>query len=93
MGEVEVHTISKTWEKWISIVRKKHGKTQTFQIYGFLKTFELNRNPYNSQNMRKVNSHNTGRVWEKTNILFKLMDFLNILGEAEIHTIPKVWEK
>ena len=43
--------------------------------------------------MGKVNSHNMGRVWGKTNILFKLMDFLNILGEAEIHTIPKVWEK
>ena len=24
---------------------------------------------------------------------FKLMDFLNILGEAEIHTIPKIWKK
>ena len=23
---------------------------------------------------------------------FKLMDFLHILGEAEIHTIPKIWE-
>ena len=24
---------------------------------------------------------------------FKLMDFLNILVEAEIHTIPKTWKK
>ena len=24
---------------------------------------------------------------------FKFMDFLNIFGEAEIHTIPKIWEK
>ena len=23
----------------------------------------------------------------------KIMGFLNILGEAEIHTIPKIWEK
>ena len=38
----------KIWEKWISIVREnkdinifgeKYGKTQTFQIYGFLKYF------------------------------------------------------
>ena len=67
--EAEIHTIPKTWEKWISIVRKKYGKTQKFQIHGFLKCIGLNRNPYNSQNMGKVNSHNTGRVWEKTNIL------------------------
>ena len=24
---------------------------------------------------------------------FKFMGFLNILGEAEIHAIPKTWEK
>ena len=42
-----------TWEKWISIIREKYGKTQTFQIYGFLK----------------------------------------VLDEAEIHEIPKTWEK
>ena len=29
----------KTWEKWISVVQEKYGKTQTFQIYGFLKYF------------------------------------------------------
>ena len=45
LGEVEIHTIPKTWEKWISIVREKYGKTQTFQIYGFLKYFESSRNP------------------------------------------------
>ena len=44
-GEVEIHTIPKTWGKWISIVREKYGKTQTFQIYGFLKYFGLSRNP------------------------------------------------
>ena len=36
LGEAEIDTVPKTWEKWISIVRGKHGKTQTFQIYGFL---------------------------------------------------------
>ena len=30
-GEAEIHTIPKTWEKWIYIVREKYGKTQTFQ--------------------------------------------------------------
>ena len=33
--EAEIHAVSKTWEKWISLVREK----QTFQIYGFLKYF------------------------------------------------------
>ena len=35
--------------------------------------------------MGKVNSHNIENVWEKLNI----QGFLNILGEAEILTIPK----
>ena len=39
LGETEIHTIPKTKEKWITIVREKYGKTKTFQIYGFLKYF------------------------------------------------------
>ena len=39
LGEAEIHTISKIWRKWISIVREKYGKTQTFQSYVFLKYF------------------------------------------------------
>ena len=38
-GEAEIHTIPKTWGKWISTVQEKYGRTQTFQIYGFLKYF------------------------------------------------------
>ena len=34
--EAEVHAVPKTWKKWISIVREKYGKTQTFQNYRFL---------------------------------------------------------
>ena len=45
LGGAEIHTIPKTWEKRISIVREKYGKTQTFQTYGFLKYFGLSRNP------------------------------------------------
>ena len=37
--EAEIHAVPKIWEKWISIVREKYGKTQTFQIYGILKYF------------------------------------------------------
>ena len=35
--EAEIHAVPNTWEKWISIIREKYGKTQAFQIYGFLK--------------------------------------------------------
>ena len=42
--------------------------------------------------MGKMNSHNTGRVWEK-NKHSKVTDLLKISGEAEIHAIPKIWEK
>ena len=37
--EAEIHTVPNTLEKWNSIIREKYGKTQTFQIYGFLKDF------------------------------------------------------
>ena len=32
LGEAEIHTIPKTWEKWIYLGRKKYGKTQRFPI-------------------------------------------------------------
>ena len=44
LGEAEIHAIAKTWGKWNSIVREKYGKTQTFQIYRFLKYFGSTRN-------------------------------------------------
>ena len=37
--EAEIHAVPKTYEKGISIVKEKRGKTQTFQVYGFLKYF------------------------------------------------------
>ena len=132
-----IHIVRETYGKTqifqsyrISMVREKYGKTQTFQIYGFLKYFGCSKNPYNSQNMGKVNSHSKEKIWENTNILklsvseifpmiqksmqfpkhgksgfplygksmekhkhFKFMGFLNILDEAEIHTIPRTWKK
>ena len=39
LGEAEIHTVPKAWEKWILIVRKNYGKTQTFKNYEFLKYF------------------------------------------------------
>ena len=62
-GETEIHAISKTWEKWIPIIQEKYGK-KTFESFGFLKCFGWSRNPYNSQNMGKVNSRSKGKIWE-----------------------------
>ena len=38
-SEAEIHTVLKTWGKFISIVQEKYGKTQTFQSYVFIKYF------------------------------------------------------
>ena len=79
-GEADLHTITKIWEIWIPMIQGKYGKKQTFQSYGFLKYFGWSRNPYNSQNMGKVNSHSKEKIWENTNIsklrvseIFRLM--------------------
>ena len=37
--KAETRVFHKTWKKRIFIVREKYEKTQTFQIYGFLKYF------------------------------------------------------
>ena len=80
-----IHIVRETYRKTqtfqsyrISMVREKYGKTQTFQIYGFLKYLGRSRNPYNFQNMGKVNSHNTGKVWEKQ--AFQSYRFLKYFG-------------
>ena len=88
--EAEIYLVPKTWEKQISMVREKYGKTQTFQIYGFLKYFGCSKNPYNSQNMGKVNLLSTGKVRENTEI----SHILRHLADLELmrtHTIPNVW--
>ena len=69
--------VPKTWEKWILIVQEKFEKTQTFQIYGFIKYFGWSRNSYISQNMGNVNLLSTKKVWENTEICH--IDFPNIL--------------
>ena len=126
--EAEIQAVTNIWEKWILIILEKYGKKTN--IPKFLKYFGWSRNPYNSQNMGKVNSHSKEKIWENTNISklsvseifpmiqksmqfpkhgksgfplygksmekhkhFKLMDFLNISDEAEIHTISRTWEK
>ena len=58
--EAEIHAVPNTWGKWISIIREKYGKKTN--IPKFLKYFGLSRNPYNSQNMEKVNSHSKEKI-------------------------------
>ena len=91
LSEAEIHTIPKIWKKWISIVREKYGKTQTFQSNGFLKYFGRSRNPYNSQNMGKLNLHCTGKVRENTKISHSLR-YLADLELMRTHGIPNVCE-
>ena len=100
--KAEIHTIPKIWKKWIPIVREKYGKTQTFQSNRFLKYFGWSRNPYNSQNMGKVNSHNMEKVWEKQT--FQSYGFLKYfgwsrnpynsqnMGKVNLHSTGKVRE-
>ena len=89
--EVETHAVPNKWQKWISIVRKKHGKTQTSQIYGFLKYFRWTRNSYNSQNMGKVNLLSTGKVWENTETSH-ILHYSPDLELMRTNAIPNVWE-
>ena len=37
-------------------------------VNGFLKCFGWSRNPYNSQNIGKVNSHSKEKIWENAHI-------------------------
>ena len=41
--------------------------------------------------MGKVNSHSKGKIWESKH--FKVKCFLNFSYEAEIHAVPKIYEK
>ena len=70
LGEAEIHTIPETREKWIPIIRKKYEKKAN--IPKFLKYFVWSRNPYNSQNMGKVNLRSRGKVRENTEISHSL---------------------
>ena len=90
--ETEIHVVTKILEKYISIVREKYGRALTSQGFWFLQYFGWSRYPYNSQNMGIVNFHSKGKVSESPNIP-KLMGFLNILVEAEIHKFIEIWEK
>ena len=65
---IESHTITKTWENWILIVREKYGKTQTFQGYRSLTNFMWGVNPFHSQNMANANSYSEEKIWENTDI-------------------------
>ena len=100
-GEAETDTVPKTWEKWISIVREKYGKTQTFQIYGFLKYFSWSISPHNSQNMGKVDSHSMGKVWENKHYKVMFLKYFGWswnryssqnMGKVDFHSTGKVWE-
>ena len=70
---------------------EKYGKTETIQSNGFVKCFGWSRNPYNSQNMGKVNLHSTGKVRENTEISHNL-GYLADLELMKTHGILNVYE-
>ena len=70
-----------------SILWEKYRKTQTSESYGLLSNFAYSRNPYNSQDMRKVNSHSKGKTQENRHSRVK--GFVHISCETEIHAIRK----
>ena len=74
----EIHTIPKTWGEWISIVREKYQKTQTFQNYIQLPKHEESGFPWYGKGMGK-HKHS------------KVRCFSNILGISETDAIPKTW--
>ena len=80
MRKEDFHGTGKAWEN-----------TKISNLW-ILKYFGWSRNPHNSQNIGKVNPHNNGDSMGKKKYS-KVMGFLNILGEAEIYTIPEIWEK
>ena len=85
LDQAEIHKIPKTWEKWILVIWEKYGEKN------ILKNFGCNRNPYNSKNMGKADFHSTWISMVKYSY-FKFIGFLNISCEAQIHSIPKIWE-
>ena len=50
---LEVHTVPKIWEKWISMVRKSMRKHKYFKLKGFLNI------------LRKAEIHTIPKMWEK----------------------------
>ena len=77
-GKANSHNTGKVWEK------NKHSKVP--QIF-WLKQKSIKFPKYG-----KIEFPQKGKNMEKHKH-FKFMSFLNILDEAEIHTIHRTWEK
>ena len=48
--------------------KHKYSKDLVFLYIPYYSILAWHRNPYNSENMGKLNSHSKGKVWENTNI-------------------------
>ena len=84
--EAEIHAVPNTWQEWISLIREKYGKTQTFQIYGFLKNFGWNRNPSIHKTWEKWILIIREKYGKKTNIP-KFLKYWNFQSEAKAEQI------
>ena len=83
--EVEIHVVPNTWEKWVSIIWENYGKTQTFQIYGFLKNYKTTE----YLRMKGVLDFIELRMLRRADYLRKR----NILGDSDVYSygMPSVF--
>ena len=86
MGKVNSHNTGKVWGS----PGKVWGSPNISNLW-FLKYLGLNRNPYNFQNIGKVNLLSTGKVWGNTEISH-IFRYLANLEFVRTHTIPNAWE-
>ena len=87
----KILTIPKTLEKQISIVREKHGKTQTFQFYVFFKIFRVKQKSIHLTKYRKRDLPSTGTVWGKHRD-FPYSSLPRRFRADRTHAIPNVWK-
>ena len=102
LGEAEIHSIPKIWEKWILIVREKFAKVQIFQIEGFLHVWyeaEIYLVPkawekWISIVQEKYEKQQTFYIYEFVKYFGWSRNPCNSrnMGKVNLHSTEKVWE-
>ena len=90
-GAAEIHTTPKTWENRIFIIREKYGKKNIRKLW-VSQIFWVKQKSIRFQKHGKRGFPQHGKSMGKHKHS-TFIGFLNLLGEAEIHTIPKIWRK
>ena len=66
-AQAEIHTIPKTWEKWILIIQEKYGKNANISKCWVSQIFWVKQKSIQFPKYG-TNSHSKGKIWENTNI-------------------------